>query len=359
MICYSILTIISSTTVDAFAPRRSRVALSHHSSQVVTRLASFSPVSVNAGSRAAIAFGFLLWGLDAITPTASAALEQSFYYNWQFGSNGNVILPAVTQIGDQLRLKNPVLLGSGGGGAVFAMESVSGDSSAPVALKVSWKGSANAVARECRILQALAARQATTTDDPSFSSLEVCLGMAPYPFDNAGRTMIALQPVFADEQVANIEDLLPDRQRLETAVTSVIQTMMQLLSAGIVTADVQPLISRATGRILFIDFTEASQLECASSNSRKNDLCDADQAAVSNFVSEMMALIPSDQQETTASTFLHRELRHYYPLISPRISKILLEQNFSKQVLDLLQDQLSATSANKTNCRPHVLTNDL
>jgi hypothetical protein len=272
----------------------------------------------------------------AASPSAAPPLP----YQWQF-QNGPVDLSEITQVG-KYRLRHPILLGSGGGGAVFATTTTNNDSKKDdkdgslVALKLSWRGSSTSVQRECQILNTIQERfkavaVASAYDSSPSSSLEICLGAGPYSVD---RTMIALQPVFVDEQAESIEKLPRDLQR--TAIYDAIRTMVQLLSIEIVTADVQPLISAHTGHVLFIDFTEATDFL------RRAPPFDDDAAvaaAAANFVAEMMALLPDNDAvvEQIASTAL-TEVVPQYPIPSRRVYDILLDQRFTPTALNALRE---------------------
>jgi len=63
-----------------------------------------------------------------------------------------------------------------------------------------------------------------------------------------------------------------------------VQTWIQMLAAGLVTTDVQPLYSKATGDVLFIDMTEAKMMA--------NPPSFLDKALAASFCTEMLALIP-------------------------------------------------------------------
>jgi hypothetical protein len=254
-------------------------------------------------------------------------------YRWVF-ENGDITLPDSVDMGGW-KLKHPKLLGSGAGGAVFVMQREPMDSTgdnvhlAPVALKVSWKGSTQAVANECRMLRRLQ-QSSTIRYGTSIGTVEDCLGEIPYGLDPT-RTMIALQPVFVDQQASSLIDFLPDQDKLETAVTLIIRTMLHMLSANVVTIDVQPLISIETGQILFVDFTEAISIHEQDE--------DVEVIVVRNFINEMMILIPTPQQETIASKIILEELSNYN-IKSRYVYEILMEYNFSKDTLDYIHQEM-------------------
>jgi hypothetical protein len=181
-----------------------------------------------------------------------------------------------------LTLRNPQLIGSGGGGAVFAFD----DSS--TLIKVSWEASAKSVERECRTLQAL--------EKKNVEGAERCLGRYTYPADAPAtdsesysssvvaaprRVMIAVDP-YVPDAVASIAEVSKGKQ--PDAVAQIVRTMVQMLGANVVTIDVQPLISKETGSVLFIDMTEAQNLSPPYSF--------LDRTLMSSFTTEMWTLIP-------------------------------------------------------------------
>jgi hypothetical protein len=268
-----------------------------------------------------------------ISPSANRGQS----YHWSF-ANGDVTLSDETYIAG-MTLQYPRLLGSGAGGAVFALQqkSLSTRQEAirhrqDVVLKVSWKGSSQDVKKECDILKKL--QQSSSNHDGPMGAVEVCLGEVPYKPDPT-RTVIALQPVFHDEQVASVGELLPDQRKVQTAVSHIIRTMLQMLSANVVTMDVQPLISWETGEVLFIDFTQAISIYEGNDKSITTDM---EAVVIRNFVNEMMLLIPREQQESIASSVLLNELSNY-PKQSPYVYDVLMEQNFSLETLEYLSQQ--------------------
>jgi hypothetical protein len=254
-------------------------------------------------------------------------------YRWVF-ENGDITLPDIVDMGGW-KLKHPKLLGSGAGGAVFVMQREPIDSTGgnvqlpPVALKVSWKGSTQAVANECGMLRKLQ-QSSTIRYGTPIGTVEDCLGEIPYGLDPT-RTMIALQPVFVDQQASSLIDFLQDQDKLETAVTLIIRTMLHMLSANIVTIDVQPLISIETGQILFVDFTEAISIH--------EPYEDDEVIVVRNFINEMMILIPTTQLEKIASKIMLEELSNY-SIKSRYVYEMLMEYNFSKETLDYIQQEM-------------------
>ena len=210
--------------------------------------------------------------------TMSAPIDMTF-------ANGSVRLGDPLRSFPGLELGHPQYLGSGGGGAVFAYDRIEPKRSEnlddnTVIVKVSWSRSAASVGKECEALNYMEANHV--------SGVERCRGQASYPLDNR-RLIIAMEPVMGDS-VSSISEI--DERLRPTAVQCIIRTLVQMLSAGVVTTDVQPLISKVTGEVLFIDMTEAKIVFTGSNGSRTVSF--VDQALASSFVSEMLGLIPAD-----------------------------------------------------------------
>jgi hypothetical protein len=120
----------------------------------------------------------------------------------------------------------------------------------PIALKVSWNDVTGQVIRnECATLRALA----------GVPHVPRCIELLQYvssSSDNtdsssSGRTMMVLEPVI--DNVATSWDDLYDPT---TAVLQIVETTIAMLRHGIYTVDVQWLLSKRDGNVLFIDFTE-------------------------------------------------------------------------------------------------------
>ncbi|KAL3798698.1 hypothetical protein HJC23_004449 [Cyclotella cryptica] len=186
-------------------------------------------------------------------------------------------------------LTNPVFLGSGGSGAVFSFGihpltsrplPTKTDAQPPMAIKVSWKASRTSVQNECTLLKSMELHHVP--------HVERCLGERDYPYED-GRVMIALQPVLVASSgiTSSISDVSLDGQ--ERAVKQVMETMIGMLYANIVTVDVQALISKETGEVLFIDFSEAMEFGFP--------VTAKDVAAVVGFCNEMMTLVPESLRD--------------------------------------------------------------
>ena len=185
-----------------------------------------------------------------ITPTTikakvSTTDESQKQLSWML-SNGQVKLSNPLMDFPHKVLRDPTLLGSGGGGAVFALNeeersiSSSGkkkDDEREVALKISWIKSAQSVERECMILNRL--------EEQHVRNVEHCLGIVPYP-DDSRRVMIVLEPV-VHESTASVRGL--DESKQADSVRSIMKTLVDMLSANVVTTDVQVLIDKFTGKV--------------------------------------------------------------------------------------------------------------
>ena len=247
--------------------------------------------------------------------------------------NGEVQFPDpmsfVLPNNQRLQLDHPALLGSGGGGAVFSFNSFDpvDEKSELVAVKVSWSRSTQSVRKECQILQLLEEKQTR--------NVEKCLGQTDYIFDQ-NRAMIVLKPVVQNDPVSSLSEI--DEELQPHSVKSIINTMVDMLAANVVTVDVQPLISKSSGDVLLIDFTEAQVILSQESTRFPSSL---DLALVSSFCGEMLTLIPpesSSLQEIASKTFLQElkvaESRGVY--FSDEIYNIFADQSILMSSPDTL-----------------------
>jgi len=209
---------------------------------------------------------FQALGVTTFSSAPTQPSPQTLEWNLMNGSV-QFQVPYIFQEGIILS-ENPQLVGAGSGGAVFRLSPTSS-----YLVKVSWPGSTSTVRRECQTLQLLEKR--------GVSAAERCLGVYKYEQDNFDRVQILVTP-FVDHTVANVSDLPANLQ--PWAVEQIARTLVQMLAAGIVTIDVQPLMDRKTGQVIFVDMTEAQEL---SGNGGF-----LEETLKSSFVSEMVALIP-------------------------------------------------------------------
>ena len=196
--------------------------------------------------------------VNAISTTVHSNIEQQQHQQaiepeelfWLLPNDKVQISNPLTSFPQQI-LRNPKLLGSGGGGAVFSLqqeqqqigqysESDNGDNKKKreVAVKISWVASAKSVERECKILNQL--------EEKHTRNVEHCLGMVDYPFDHR-RVMIALQPVVHDATASIAE--LEDKSKQIDCSKSVMRTLVDMLASNVVTTDVQVLIDKGTGKV--------------------------------------------------------------------------------------------------------------
>ena len=269
---------------------------------------------------------------DAVVPTAlaigimfgspihtmSAPVDMAF-------ANGSVRLDDPLRSFPGLDLRHPQYLGSGGGGAVFAYDRIGPKrhenlDEDVIVVKVSWVGSAASVGRECSVLKYM--------ETNHVSGVERCRGQISY---DDRRVMIAMEPVMNDS-VASISEI--NEKLHPTAVQCVIRTLVQMLGAGVVTTDVQPLISKVTGEVLFIDMTEAKIVFTDSNGSRT--ISYVDQALASSFVSEMLGLIPVDASDELV-----------------RVANEQLNHELHKIGEEMLREEISADK--KDTCMVHVI----
>jgi hypothetical protein len=257
-----------------------------------------------------------------------------------------------------VRLIHPLLVGAGSGGAVFTFEesqilhyqfgiqSPTSPSNTNICmddafvllpprnslvLKVSWISSRDSVRNECQILQSLEPYQ--------IDSIEQCWGEFPYPNDadptpkqpqqSSQRIMLLLSPYVSDG-TSNIYDVSTKLNQIR-AVQQLSQTMIQLLARNVVTIDVQPLISKETGQVVLIDFSEAQSLTPSASSSQSFTFSDL--TLVNNFVTEMMTLIP-DEFRSVAEESIHEEVQRLETQegnsLSPEIKDILIDLDLLK-----------------------------
>jgi len=274
-----------------------------------------STISISTNLCLALILGSPLPSTASIpSPESSVTLEKLHNQDdtstniWEL-NNGQVKLPDLLQLTinnhnhnhpSEIKIKHPILLGSGGGGAVFsANANLAKKDNAKVAIKVSWSRSTKSVKNECEVLQSL--------ENTHVRNVETCLGQFDYPYDDQNRVMIVLTPVVEDDPVASLSEINQDLWK--NSIHSIISTLIDILASNVITVDVQPLISKRTGDVLFIDFTEAKVISSTTSKSSSSSFMDL--ALVSSFCNEMMALIPSSNdgndgkwQEFASKAFL-------------------------------------------------------
>jgi hypothetical protein len=213
---------------------------------------------------------------------------------------------------------------SGGSGAVFSFSRKNNDkisllstqnlskqtlfdSNDRIAVKVSWKQSRASVEKECKILQRL----------ESVPHIVRCLGQPnAYPYED-GRVMIALSPILTSDITSSINNLKPGTAQIN-AVKCTVEAMIGMLQTGVFTIDVQPLIERDSGEVIFIDFTEANHFSYP--------LTPMDELALVGFCTEMLALIPDSLQEVAEQLLkqkMHSSSDEMMPPLPPKVVDIL------------------------------------
>ena len=230
-----------------------------------------------------------------------------------------------------LTLKNPTLIGAGGGGSVFAFDNnnkdqlpaTASDSASPklsdILIKVSWKGSTETVQKECQTLQLL--------EEYHIEGVERCRGQVPYLYnaqDGDNRVMIVVEPYVPDAVASVIEVPNHDNNNNKRVyvVQQIARTLIQMLAHNIVTIDVQPLISQTTGQVIFIDMTEAQRLQ--------TPFTFLDTAVMGSFITEMLALIPEELAPVAAQTMREelQSLRDNQGIeLSTQAKEILMDQS--------------------------------
>jgi hypothetical protein len=197
-------------------------------------------------------------------------------------------------------LTDPQFIGAGGGGAVFTYRQSKSQPSRreqqsptllvhpqhddDVVVKFSWLQSAESVANECSILKIMEGRHVP--------GVERCMAQMDYQPDPR-RTVIVMEP-YLEDAASSLSELSPDIAQIATQ--NLIQTAIEMLKARVVTIDVQPLISKRTGELILIDMTEAILL-------RDDGLSSMEKAVVTEFCSEIAALVPETWLEDASKTF--------------------------------------------------------
>lgn len=268
--------------------------------------------------------GALATATCLVDPWSAAAMVTPKAFDF---SSGHVRIedPLIIKVKENKtwRLSHPVMIGYGGGGAVFAMDNVvdSADtqpqnfppSPTKPLVKISWTNSAASVRKECDVLQYLESKAVPHT--------ETCWASIPYPHDKDNRAMIVVTP-YVEHAVASVSELASPVLQ-QTAVQDMAQFLVQMLTHDVITIDVQPLISTETGHVTFIDMTEAQVLSFSSSNNKNNF---ANQTLMASFCAEIMALIP-EQWTAVAADAVRHEMQQASSLST--MAKEILYSHFS------------------------------
>mmetsp|Transcript_20213 Transcript_20213/g.50283 ORF Transcript_20213/g.50283 Transcript_20213/m.50283 type:complete len:282 (+) Transcript_20213:66-911(+) len=242
--------------------------------------------------------------------------------NYEFG-NGSVQIDTPMEFRG-MALAEPKLLGAGGGGSVWKMranrKNQDIDSKNDVVVKISWSRSTNSVRNECEVLNVMQRYGVT--------GVERCLGAIEYKYDPR-RVVIAMEPFVEDIDTNNdggditssLEDLSPSIARRSAIQLS--KTMAQMISANVVTSDIQPLISKSTGKVILIDMTEAKAFQ------PDRVITEIDKALINAFCTEMIGLIPDDLLDEATKSF-QEELRRI-----ESESHVVLREEFREVLRDL------------------------
>ena len=175
-------------------------------------------------------------------------------------------------------------LGEGGSGVVYG--TVDGSK----VVKLSMGRKKEAVEQECRVLQHIEQEAMERHLPPvTAKTVERCICQQDYggggngDVDNGGALMVA-EPLLAGPSTMSVSSLgAAARMR---AQDSIVTTVARLLEVGVVTSDLQPLVSVDTGRVLLVDFSEGTVLPEPASALQL--------AAVRAFVAETLSVLPSD-----------------------------------------------------------------
>ncbi len=222
--------------------------------------------------------------------------------NYEFG-NGSVQIDNPMELRG-MKLAEPKLLGAGGGGSVWKMrasitptgpnrkrQDIDSGINKDVVVKISWSRSTKSVRNECDILKVM--------EQNGVTGVERCLGAMEYKYDKR-RVIIAMEPFVEDKDgvdiTSSLEDLSPKIARQSAVQLS--KTMAQMLSANVVTTDIQPLISRSTGKLILIDMTEAKAFQ------PDRVITEIDKALINAFCTEIIGLIPEDLFDEASKFFL-------------------------------------------------------
>eukprot|EP00536_Pseudo-nitzschia_multiseries_P016362 jgi/Psemu1/221084/e_gw1.1087.13.1 len=226
-----------------------------------------------------------------------------------------------------MTLVDPKFLGAGGGGSVWTMkqqktpnkttnspsrntaggrdenEHKTANDKNDVVVKISWSRSTDSVRNECDVLRVLERRGVT--------GVERCLGATDYRYD-PDRVVIVMQPLVVDDNdntgngsiTASLDDLSLEMARV--AARKLGTTAAQMIAAGVVTTDVQPLISKTTGDVLLIDLTEARVIVVPTGEGAS--IADGDRLLTNAFFTEIQGLIPESLLDDASEAF-RNELR--------------------------------------------------
>lgn len=221
--------------------------------------------------------------------------------------------------GLSLRAGKPA--GAGAQGKVFAaeVEAGAGGAGSRVALKVSQPNAGTALARECGVLRDLEAARVpgVVRCVAQCEAQQRANGVPVKVTSPSGATLPAIvtSPFLAEARQVNAAGVLADSGAEGARVAALVRTAVSILDAGYAGVDVQVLQQQGTGRLLWIDFTEAVPLadvpaggraaapasEVTVEHPRFSRTFDSFRAAAVGFVGEVFSLTPPSSRRAAAS----------------------------------------------------------
>jgi hypothetical protein len=244
---------------------------------------------------------------------------------YEFGNGSSVVVESPWTTVQGITLEDPTFLGAGSGGAVFSYKQQQITPSAagrdtpfdtsngrPVVVKYSWVLSAQSVKNECAVLREM--------EKKHVSGVERCIGELDYQPDPS-RSVIIMEPLIEDG-VSSVQELSTETIQ-SVAIQALMRTFVEMLSARVVTTDVQVLISQRSGDAILIDMTEAKILP------NDGPLSDTDRALVNDFCTEMMTLIPESLFSQASDSF-RLELH--------KLEQVSSGAQLDQDILDIIHD---------------------
>mmetsp|Transcript_36291 Transcript_36291/g.36962 ORF Transcript_36291/g.36962 Transcript_36291/m.36962 type:complete len:296 (-) Transcript_36291:12-899(-) len=216
--------------------------------------------------------------------------------------NGPVALPNTFNC-DGLQIRQPELLGSGGGGSVFKVNIKSNSEEGYAILKVGWPKSIKSIENECSVLKYMYKNGPVYGTEKCIASCDLSDetdNSHNYKPTNLPHKMILMTPYVPPESaVSSITALssspISSNEVIKTAISNLIHILLDMLSTGVVSSDIQILVNKENGNILMIDMTEARIFPLTEIS--ENEL------AIRNFISEILTMIPNDQLDSLHSSY--------------------------------------------------------
>lgn len=232
--------------------------------------------------------------------TASCLLNYLILPTNPLFSTTLITLTQDLSLGNQLTCQNldielKSLAGAGGTGRVYQgtaralSKSIVYES---VAVKVSLPTTKPRLQNECEILHHLEQKRVNHVD----KCISTC---SLVPNNNLGDFATVLypfkSPTNANSFIVSSIAIIPSPEVAKTAACQLLQTVIEIILAGVVVTDLQFLADTMTGDVLLIDFTEARMI--ATGN-----LQYIDKQAIQSFLSEAIAFIPEVMKEEVYSS---------------------------------------------------------